>query len=677
MDMLTLGFDIGGTFTDLALFDSETGDIRVTKVPSVAADPVASVTAGLKEIGIERASRIDTVVHGTTVTTNALIQRRGARTAVVTTEGFRDLIEIGRTMRMVPGLFNTKFVLADPLVPRELRLEVGERVRSSGDVLRPLQQADIERICVEAKRLGVEAIAVCLINSYRSPEHEQTLARELGAALPDTYVVSSSDVMAEFREYERFNTTAVNAFLGPMLARYLRNLADGLRGLGYAHPLYVMSSSGGILTVAGAASHAERTLLSGPVGGVNATLKLGQNIGVENLITCDMGGTSTDVCLINGLRASDSTQSLIGGVTFKAVHVDIHTVGAGGGSIARCDTSGVFAVGPESAGAQPGPACYGNGGTEPTVTDANLLLGRLGSGGLIGGRMKLDTAAASAAIARLGEAIGISDVNRVAQGVIDLAVAKMAGAVREISVHRGQDPREYALVCFGGAGPMHAVEIAIELGIRDVIIPRHPGNFSALGLLSSDLRHDYVKTHLARLEAIDAAQLWSLLADLDAQGREQLAAEGVPEHRMDMLYSADLRYAGQGSELVLPVRKGAAGTDLAADFHAAHQQTYGHSRPTHPVELVNVRVAAIGRMEAPPAASRPTKETQSPESRRSVYFAGRMQSSAILQRAGLQSGASVNGPAIIEEFGSTTVLPPGWACRVDDAGNLRLTPGRS
>lgn len=674
--MLTLGFDIGGTFTDLALFNSETGDIRVTKVPSVATDPVASVTAGLKELGVEKSSRIDTVVHGTTVTTNALIQRRGARTAVVTTEGFRDLIEIGRTMRMVPGLFNTKFVLAEPLVPRELRLEVGERVQNSGDVLRPLQQADIERICVRAKQLGVEAIAICLINSYRSPEHEHTLARKLEAALPDVYVVASSSVMAEFREYERFNTTAVNAFLGPMLARYLCNLADGLRRLGYERPLYVMSSSGGILTVAGAATHAERTLLSGPVGGVNATLKLGQSIGVDNLITCDMGGTSTDVCLINGLRASHSTQSLIGGVTFKAVHVDIHTVGAGGGSIARCD-SGVFTVGPESAGAQPGPACYGSGGIDATVTDANLLLGRLGSGGLIGGRMKLDTGAAREAIASLGQAIGIADVNRVAQGIIDLAVAKMAGAVREISVHRGQDPREYALVCFGGAGPMHAVEIAVELGIRDVIIPRHPGNFSALGLLSSDLRHDYVKTHLARLDEIDPSQLWDLIADRDSQGREQLAAEGVPKHRVEMLYFVDLRYAGQGSELVLPVRKGAGGGDLSADFHAAHQQTYGHSRPAHPVELVNVRVAAIGRLEAPSTAPRLAQEAPSAETRRWVYFGGRMQSSAILQRMGLQCGASVVGPAIIEEFGSTTVLPPGWACRVDEDGNLRLNPGRS
>ncbi len=671
--MLTLGFDIGGTFTDLALLDHASGRMQVTKVPSSASDPVTAVMAGLEDLGIS-ASGLDSIVHGTTVTTNALIQRRGARVVVVTTEGFKDLIEIGRTMRMVPGLFNTKFVRAEPLVPRELRIEVQERTLSSGDVMRPLQKSEIDRICAEVRCLGAEAVAVCLLNSYRSPEHEQALAEQLKHELPDVYVVASSSVMAEFREYERFNTTAVNAFLGPMLARYLDNLADGLQRLGYGHPLYVMSSSGGILTVSGAAAHAERTLLSGPVGGVNATLKLGAAIDAHNLITCDMGGTSTDVCLIDGLRASSMTESLIGGVSFKAVHVDIHTVGAGGGSIALCDTAGVFSVGPESAGSQPGPACYGHGGVAATVTDANLLLGRLGSGGLIGGRMRLDTDAALRVISKLGEALRISDIKRVAQGIIDLAVAKMTGAIREISVHRGRDPREYVLVCFGGAGPMHAVAVAEELGIRDVIIPQHPGNFSALGLLSSNLRHDYVKTHLARLDSLDTEALWSVISGLDAAGRDQLAREGVADDRIEVQYFADLRYVGQGSELLLPIAHGAQPGELAQAFHDAHHQAYGHSRPNHPVELVNVRAAAIGHVSLSPSELTIDDAAAIGPTTRPVCFGGAFRECTVLQRASLRKDESVVGPSIIEEFGSTTVLPPGWACRVDRTGNLRLTP---
>jgi N-methylhydantoinase A len=361
------------------------------------------------------------------------------------------------------------------------------------------------------------------------------------------------------------------------------------------------------------------------------------------------------------------TESLISGISFKAVHVDIHTVGAGGGSIAQCDSAGVFRVGPESAGSQPGPACYNNGGTSATVTDANLLLGRLGSGGLIGGRMRLDANASLRAVERIGKAIGIADVNRVAQGIIDLAVAKMTGAIREISVQRGRDPREYALVCFGGAGPMHAVAVAQELGIKNVIIPRHPGNFSALGLLSSDLRHDYVKTHLTRLDAIEAKELWAIIADLDASGRAQLRAEGVAEDHIDMQYFADLRYGGQGSELLLPVARGADPAALAAAFHVAHSQAYGHSRPHHPVDKVSACPAKAEIADAKAVA--PTF--------RPVYFDGRVRECAVLQRGSLRQAVPAVGPAIIEEFGSTTVLPPGWECRLDRAGNLRLTPAAS
>ena len=670
--MLMLGFDIGGTFTDLSLFDGDRGDVRITKVPSNALDPAAAVAGGLKDLGIT-ADAIATIIHGTTVTTNALLQRRGAKVVLVTTEGFGDLIEIGRTMRMMPGLFNTKFVRAEPLVPRELRLEVHERMLGSGEVLHALTDDEAARVAERVAELGAEAIAICFINSYRAPQHEAALAQSLRSRFPHTYVVTSSSVMAEFREYERFNTTAVNAFLGPLLARYLANLAGGLKTLGYVDALYVMSSSGGILTVPGAASHAERTLLSGPVGGVNAALALGAAIGVENLITYDMGGTSTDVCLIENLVPAVITDTIIDGIAIKAVHIDIQTVGAGGGSIATSDVPLEFRVGPESAGARPGPACYGFGGTQATVTDANVVLGRLGGRGLIGGRMQLDRAAATAAVERLGKAIGIADNRRVAEGIIEVAVAKMVGAIREISVQRGHDPADYSLVSFGGAGPMHAAEVARELGAREVIIPRHPGNFSALGLLSADLRHDYVKTHLARLDRLAPDAMWAVVAELENQGRQQLAAEGVAPQRIEMRYSADLRYVGQGSELAVAVEAAAEPADLTRAFHAAHEHNYGHSRPAHPVELVNLRVAAFGRLARPSIGARPIAAAEPARASRPVQFGGRMFDCAVFDRAQLPAGWTTTGPAIIEEFGSTTVLLPDWHARVDAMGNLRLT----
>ena len=671
--MLMLGFDIGGTFTDLSLFDGTNGEIRVTKVPSNAADPAAAVTNGLKDLGVP-ASSIDTIIHGTTVTTNALLQRKGAKVALITTEGFGDLIEIGRTMRMMPGLFNTKFVRAEPLVPRDMRLEVHERTLGTGGVLYPLESSDIERVGADLEALGAQAAAICFLNSYQSPVHETRLAQALEKRFPGVYVVASSSVIAEFREYERFNTTAVNAFLGPLLARYLDNLAEGLKALGYSRRLYVMSSSGGILTVAGAAAHAERTLLSGPVGGVNAAIALGSAIGVSNVITYDMGGTSTDVCLIENLTPAVITESIIDGVSFKAVHIDIHTVGAGGGSIATSELPGDFRVGPESAGARPGPACYGFGGIEATVTDANLVLGRLGTGGLIGGRMQLDVDASRAAIERLGNAIGIRDVHRVAQGIIEIAVAKMVGAIREISVHRGHDPREYALVSFGGAGPMHAVEVAREFGAREVVIPRHPGNFSALGLLSSDLRHDYVKTHLARLSELETTAMWDMISRLEEAGQNQLLSEGVSADRIELRYSADVRYMGQGSELSVSLERGTEPLNLAKTFHAAHQQNYGHSRPSHPVELVNLRVAAMGRLTRPEIRNMAPLHANVSTSKRPVYFDGREYDCPVFDRAGLASDWRTIGPAIIEEFGSTTVLTPGWEARMDVMGNLRLQP---
>lgn len=435
-----------------------------------------------------------------------------------------------------------------------------------------------------------------------------------------------------------------------------------------------MSSSGGILTVGSATRHAERTLLSGPVGGVNAALALGRAIGAKDLITCDMGGTSTDVCLIENLTPTVLTESLIEGVSFKAAHIDIHTVGAGGGSVARSDAPGVFRVGPESAGARPGPVCYNFGGTEPTVTDANLALGRLGTGGLIGGRMELNKKASLDSIAELGKAIGIPDIQRVAEGIIEVAVTKMVGAIREISVQRGHDPRAYALVCFGGAGPMHGAEIARELGIADVIIPNHPGNFSAMGLMSSDFRHDYVRTLLSLVDKLSIDTLHAGFCELEETGRKELLSEGVARDQIEVMFSADMRYVGQGSEIAVSIRKDAVPSALANLFHTAHQQTYGHSRVDHPVQLVNLRAAAIGHGRKPSLGTAVPPSVKTKISRRSIVFDGIEYDCPIFDRHRLPPGWTVTGPAVVEEFGSTTVLPPGWQARVDLLGNIRLAP---
>src|SRR3989441_432203 len=491
--MFVAGIDVGGTFTDVTAVDTSTGRVLVTKVPSQPLDEAAAVLAGLAALGIDARS-VRRLVHGTTVGTNAILERRGARVALLTTSGFRDLIEIGRTKRNIPALFIPTFVRPQPVVPRARRFEVRERMLHDGRALLPLDPADVERALGDLAASGAEAVAICLLHAYANPEHERRLGEAVRARFPALPVSLSADVVPEYREFERFSTTVLNAYLQPLLDRYLAGLEKRLFEAGYAYGVLTVGSSGGMMTVETARRLPIKTIFSGPAGGVSRACFVARGAGVKDFITYDMGGTSTDVCLVRGERPLTSTDSLIGAFPVKVPQIDIRAVGAGGGSGAWVDVDGSLQVGPLSAGAHPGPAAYGLGGSAATVTDANVVLGRMGTARPLGGTIRLDDALAQRAVEALAVRLGGLGIRELAEGVVRIAVARMTSSIREITVQQGHDPRDFTLVAYGGAGPLHAIPVAEELGIPRILVPLHPGNFSALGLLVSDVKHDDVRT---------------------------------------------------------------------------------------------------------------------------------------------------------------------------------------
>jgi N-methylhydantoinase A len=669
--MLVVGIDVGGTFTDLVLFDSVSGRLAVTKTSSTA-NQADGVLDALKRLEVTT-SHLDRMVHGTTVATNAIVQRRGVNVALVTTRGFRDVLEVGQTRRRVPDtMFLPAFRRPDPLVPRPLRLEVAERTRHTGAVVDAVNDDELMRLADDLRAAGIQAIAVCFLHSYANDTNERHASEVLAKQLPDAFVTYSADVVPEHREFERFSTTVINAYVSPVLGRYLTRLADRLGAEGLAGPLYTMSSSGGAMTVEQASRLGVKSILSGPVGGVQATVFVGEAAGVRDVISYDMGGTSTDVALIRDLTPALSTDNTVESFPVRTPQVDINSVGAGGGSLAWLDASGALNVGPTSAGSLPGPACYDRGGTEPTVTDANLVLGRLSPDHLLAGLVRLRTDLAEQALGRLAGRMGGLPVTHLAEGIIRLAVARMASATREISVRRGYDPRDFTLVAFGGAGPMHACALATELGIPRVLIPPSPGNFSALGLLTSDVRHDFVKTRLALQRDLAIRELERGFEELEAQARAQLAAEGFKGERVRFDRSLDIRYAGQAWEVNLrvptPVPEGAA---LRQNFDAAYDAIYGHhGAADEEIQLVRLRLSAFGVIEKPTLVRAPSHTSAAPRATRPVYFGGTWHTCDVWDRALLGRGAALLGPAIVEEFGATTVVPPGWDGTVDDFANL-------
>ncbi|MFI5326938.1 MAG: hydantoinase/oxoprolinase family protein [Candidatus Rokuibacteriota bacterium] len=673
--MYIVGIDVGGTFTDLTAVDAETGRVVVTKVPSRPRHEAEAVLAGLQALGVAGAD-VRRLVHGTTVGTNAVLERRGARVALLTTAGFRDLIEIGRTKRNIPALFIPTFVRPKPVVERKHRFEVTERLGPDGAVLVPLDPGSIERALDGALAADAEAVAVCLLHAYLNPAHERLVADAAKGRAPGLPVSCSADVVAEYREFERFSTTVLNAYLQPLMEGYLTSLEERLLATGYAYGVLTVASSGGMMTTDTARRLPIKTIFSGPAGGVSQACFVGAAAGIRDFITYDMGGTSTDVCLVRDLQPLMTADSMVGAFPVKVSQIDMHTVGAGGGSIAWLDVDGSLQVGPRSAGAAPGPAAYGLGGTEPAVTDANVVLGRIGTRRRLGGSIGIDPARARRAVEELARRMDRPlSVEALAEGIVTIAVARMTSAIREISIQRGHDPRDFTLIAFGGAGPMHALAMAGEIGIPRVLVPRHPGNFSALGLLAADIKHDDVRTRVGPLrERLPA--LRQAFAEMEAAARQQLEREGFAPEQQRLLRSLDLRYRGQAFELNIP----AADTDLQldrieSDFHRQHRDTYGHANPQAAIELVNARLTAYGLVPKPAAARHiaPGADLASAlDERRPVWFDGRAHDCPVWDRDRLPEGAELHGPAIVEEFGATTVVPPGWRGAMDPLGNLRF-----
>ena len=668
--MRMVGVDVGGTFTDAVVYDDAGGELRWAKAPSTPAAPAEGVLAALAREGADLASA-GRFVHGITIGTNAILERKGATVWMLVTRGFRDTLEIARTNRTV--LYDIKTLKPEPLVPRGRAIEIDERVLADGKVLRKI---DLQQVREEAERLKGEepaALAVCFLHSYRSPEHEEqaaALAREL---LPGWFVCHSAGVLPEMREYERFNTAALNAYIGPLTQRYLEALSRALEGEGYRGPVYLMTSSGGIVTAARAARLPVHTVLSGPAGGVAAALHLGESLGLRNLITYDMGGTSTDVCLIEGLHVPVTSEQFIAGLPIRTPQIEINSVGAGGGSLAWIDAGKILKVGPRSAGADPGPACYGKGGTGATVTDANLAIGRLAPSLKLAGSVALDEGLSTKAISPIAKALGLK-IEEAAEGIVRIAVARMVSAIKEISVARGYDPRDFALVAFGGAGPMHAAFVAEELEIARVVVPLRPGNFCAFGALLSDIRHDHLRTHRVELAGADLGALERSFADMERAAREAMAAEGMPVDRIRLQRSAGMRYVGQSWDIVVTLSREMP--DMERLFHEAHEKRYGY-RSADPVEIVSLRVAAIGEVAKPslPEWTQAGGLHDARRETRQVYFSGAMQGVPVYLRDKLPRAARFEGPAIVEEMGAVTVVPPGWRLEVGRLGELHLIRG--
>ncbi|WP_431927779.1 hydantoinase/oxoprolinase family protein [Amycolatopsis tucumanensis] len=679
---LRIGVDTGGTFTDVCALDEQTGRLYVRKVSSTPDDPGRAIVTGvsqlLDEIGGRDLGDVGYFAHGTTVGTNALLTERGARTGLLTTAGFRDLLELGRGRR--PSLYDLQADKPAALVPRDLRLEVDERVRHDGRVERPLDEEQVRALARELREQNVEAVAVCFLYSFVDPCHERTAERILAEELPGVHVSVSSAVLPEFREYERLSTVVVNAYLGPVVARYLAKLRTRLGELGLRATPHVTQSNGGIIPFETAERMPSRMVLSGPSTGVVGAAEIARAAGYPDIITFDVGGTSSDVSLVQDGVPKSSSGTEIDGRPVRAPMLDIHTVGAGGGSIAWIDAGGALKVGPGSAGADPGPACYGRG-TEPTVTDANVVLRVLNPEYLLDGQMKIDAGAARAAVSTVAGPLGM-DVLDAAQGIVRVITANMARAIRVISVQRGYDPRDYVLVPFGGAGPLHAVRLARELGMRTVLVPETPGAQCAAGLLMTDIRADFLRT---RISPPDETTVAGVFAELEAEATAWLAEENVPAERRRVERFAEMRYAGQNHELPVPVPEGEITADTVAQltkrFGAEHERMYGYSSAEDAVQVVTFRLRAIGEVSraelhrAPlgdadaSAAIRATREVYLPES-------GGFTECPVYDRRLLEPGHRIDGPAVVEQMDTTTLLLPGDVAVVDELRNLVVTVGR-
>jgi N-methylhydantoinase A len=670
-----VGVDIGGTFTDLVTVRD--GRVSVTKTPSTPAAPERGVVDGLGKLDDEAGLRFEDVgflAHGTTVATNAVLEREWADTALLTTGGFRDALEIGRQAR--PDIYDFQSEKAAPIVPRDRRYGVPERLDERGDVLEAIDESAVREIASELAGGGVESVAVSLLFSFENDDHERRIREILREEGVDARVSLSSETLPEIREYERTLTTALNAALKPVMDSYIGTLGERVADQDIDAELKIMQSNGGIITAAAARDRPVNTLLSGPAAGVQGATYVAGLAGVEDLITMDMGGTSCDVSLVEGGEPLVATDVEVGDYPVNVPMIDIHTVGAGGGSIAWLDEGDALRVGPKSAGADPGPVCYGRGGERPTITDAQLLLGRLDPAAFLAADIGTDVGDVEAVVEReLADPLGVS-VREAAQGVLDVANANMERALRVVSVERGYDPRDFGLVAFGGAGPLHATTLAAELDIPRVVVPRTAGVLSALGLLISDILYDYSTSRVRSLSAVEPADLQAAFDRFVRQGRERLAAEDLPAERMRFERSLDLRYEGQSFELSVPVPDGEVDAEslaaVADRFHDRHHQRYGYAYEDEPVELVTIRLRARGVVETPdlrPSRTGGTVEDAIDESRE-VVFDGDGHETRVYDRASLPVEATFEGPAVVEGTESTVVVRPDQHARIDEHGSI-------
>lgn len=671
-----VGVDVGGTFTDLSARNLETGKSVVHKRLSTPDDPSRAVTEGFAElkqkVGIQD-HEAERFAHGTTVATNALLQRRGGKIAVITTRGFRDLLEIGRQVR--PRIYDLQVDAPPSLAPRHQRFEVNERIDANGNVVTELTDDDIDRVIGEIENLeGIEGCAVCLLFSFLNPDHERRIGEAIQRRCPDLFVSLSSDVQPEFREFERFSTTVINAFLQPEVSRYMDRLKTEIAKDAPKAAFGVFQSSGGLMSVERGSQFPVRTALSGPAAGVVGAVASAAKSGITDLITLDMGGTSTDVCLIQDGSASLSNVRDIAGFRIRLPMIDIHTVGAGGGSIAYLGADGLLKVGPISAGAVPGPACYGHGGTEPTVSDANSILGRLPES-LVGGGMTLDRSKAVEALKPLANELGFT-IEKAASGILGIVTSNMVRALRAVSIEQGHDPREFALMPFGGAGGLHAADIARELGMPRILIPRSPGILCAEGLIVADLQESFVGTCRTAIDApLDAVM--SVVEALNTKAEAWFEDESVADDERRFNLNVDIRYVGQNYELSVHAGHGNSSVSLPdteslkTGFFALHDRSYGHHDPHALIEIVNIRLLATARLvHAIEVENAPTNEAQ-PICHHYVWFdTDKPVSTPIFERTDLPVGLELQGPAIITQIDATTVVPPWATIKVDTVLNM-------
>ena len=675
---IRLAADIGGTFTDIAVFDDRSGALTFGKVLSTPQRLVDGINAGVEKTGSDYNSA-GLFLHGSTIAINPILERTGAKTALITTAGFRDVYEIGRINR--PDAYNLFFQKHRPLVERALCFEVQERMRADGEVLIPLDEAGLIALGDRCEKLGIEAVAIMFINGYANATHEARAKALLAKHHPRLFVTASHELSQEYREFERCSTAVANAYIGPRVRRYIGEIDERIRHAGFKGSFLIVQSTGGLYESEQAQTQCVRMLESGPAAGVIGTQALCRTLGIKNAIAFDMGGTTAKAGVIHNGEALTTGAALIGGydkaLPVQIAMMDIFEVGTGGGSIARVEDDGALRVGPQSAGAEPGPACYGRGGEAPTVTDANLVLGRLGADRFLGGEMKLDIKAAERALERIAKPLGMS-VTQAADGVLRIASTAMSYAVKGVTTERGLDAGDFVLVAYGGDGPLHAVQVAREIGMRNVIVPTAPGVFSAFGMLFSDLRYDFVRTHLMSLTEAPFDDIENVFKELERQGRDAIAATSIAPRQITVQRALDMRYVGQEHpvtvELPMRVFRNQDRKAIKRHFDDDHMQRYGTSAPAERAEIVSLRVTMKGTMKKPPqekiakGASAPPKSAFA--GKRKVFFDGRFRDAPTWRRGELKAGNRIAGPALIEEHASTTVLMPGDRMTVDAWGNL-------